>query len=178
MSTWNWTWSLKTYIQSMETTYCNCLTCTQTSTHNLRPLIKLSIMPNLPLPIPHQNPWHDVPTSTLNVKQQKEDSNNRSTPSNPNNHHATKGTQGRRWQTEAIPCIDIVSHMWLGFLINEDIERHRGTPIMKNTCSNIEFHKVGTPSSIIIEFSTLRVPQTLFPNEQLDVVSSHHFHFT
>lgn len=77
--------------------------------------------------------------------------------------HSIQPKQGRGWKTEAIPCIDIVSHMWLGFPINEEIERHRGTPIMNNTCSNIKYHKVGTPSSKIIKFWTLRVLKKLFP---------------
>ena len=56
----------------------------------------------------------------------------------------------------AIPSIDRVSHMWLGFPIHEAMALHRGTKIIRETRTNKEFAKIGTPSRKIIDFRTLR----------------------
>ena len=83
----------------------------------------------------------------------------------------------------AIPSIDIVSHMWLGFPIHEAMALHRGIEIIRETRTNEEFAKIGTPSREIIDFRTLRrafphVPRTYYPSERPDAVPGHHLHFT
>lgn len=84
---------------------------------------------------------------------------------------------------ETIPSIDIMSHIGLGFPIHEEIERHRGTPIMMDNRSDIDFHNIGMPPNNILEFYTLRhafpqVQQKLFPNERPNAVPGHHIPFT
>ena len=73
--------------------------------------------------------------------------------------------------------------MWLGFPIHEAIAIRNGTEIIKERRIQEEFVKLGTPSSEIIEFNTLRrafprVPQTCYPHERPDAVPGNHLHFT
>jgi hypothetical protein len=46
---------------------------------------------------------------------------------------------------EAIPSIDIVSQMWLGFPIHEAVAVQRGKDIIREDRTNEEFARVGTP---------------------------------
>ena len=71
---------------------------------------------------------------------------------------------------EAIPSIDIVSHMWLGFPIHEAIAIQWGKEIIHEHQTTEEFTRLGTPTKEIIEFKTLRrafphVPQVYYPHE-------------
>ena len=80
---------------------------------------------------------------------------------------------------EAIPSIDIVSHMWLGFSIHEAIATQKGMEIIHETRTNEEFSKTGTPSREVLEFRTLRrafprVPQVCYPHERPDAVPGNH----
>ena len=84
---------------------------------------------------------------------------------------------------EAIPIIDIVSHMWLGFPIHEAMALHRGAEIISEHCTNEEFAKIGTPTREILDFRTLRrafprIPQTYYPSKRPDAIPGHHLHFT
>ena len=83
---------------------------------------------------------------------------------------------------EAIPSIDIVSQMWLGFPIHEAVASHRGKEIIHEHRTNEDFARIGTPPREIIDFKTLRrafprVSQTLYPNERPDAVPGNHLHF-
>ena len=89
---------------------------------------------------------------------------------------------GRKFK-EAIPSIDIFSHMWLEFSIHEEIAIQKGMGIIHETRTNEEFARLGTPLSEVIEFKTLRrafprVPQVCFPHERPDAVPGNHLHFT
>ena len=80
---------------------------------------------------------------------------------------------------EAIPSIDIVSHMWLGFSIHEAITTQKGMGIIHETRTNEEFLKIDTPSREVLEFRTLRrafprVPQVCYPHERPDAVPGNH----
>ena len=50
----------------------------------------------------------------------------KSTPLTQSKHHDAKSTQRHSRHKEAIPSIDIMLHMWLGFPIHEKIERQKG----------------------------------------------------
>jgi hypothetical protein len=45
----------------------------------------------------------------------------------------------------AIICIDIVSHMWLGFPVHEAMAIHRKAEIISKLRTNEEVAKIGTP---------------------------------
>jgi len=84
---------------------------------------------------------------------------------------------------EAIPSIDIVSHMWLGFPIHEAIATQRRKEIIHEQRTSEEFTRLGTPTREIIEFKTLRrafphVPQVHYLHERPDAVPDNHLHFT
>lgn len=74
--------------------------------------------------------------------------------------------------------------MWLGFFIHEEIERHRGIPILTDNRSNIDFHNMDTPSREIfphIPHIKGRIPTSPTkapPNDKLDAVPSHLLNFT
>jgi hypothetical protein len=71
-----------------------------------------------------------------------------------------------------ILSIDIMTLIWLGFPIHKELEKHRGTPILKEHCTHTNFHAMHTPPlDEVIEFHNLkhafpRVPQKFFPNEK------------
>jgi hypothetical protein len=84
---------------------------------------------------------------------------------------------------EAIPSIDIVSHMWLGLPIHEAIAIQWNKEIIHEHRTTEEFTRLGTPTKEIIEFKTLRrafphVPQVYYPLERPDAVPGNHLHFT
>ena len=96
----------------------------------------------------------------------------------------SESTKSHNMKTkEAIPSIDIVSQMWLGFPIHKAIASQRGLEIIQESRINEEFAKVGTPSREIIDFRTFRrafphVPQAFYRSERLDAVPGYLFHFT
>ena len=84
---------------------------------------------------------------------------------------------------EAIPSIDIVSQMWLGFPIHEAVVSQKGGDIIREHRTNEDFARVGTPTREIIHFNTLRrafprVSQLLYPSERPDAIPSNHLQFT
>ena len=84
---------------------------------------------------------------------------------------------------EAIPSIDIVSQMWLGFPIHEAVASQKGVDIVQEHRTNKDFGRIGTPPREITDFKTLRrafprVPQLFYPNERPDAVPGNHLHFT
>jgi hypothetical protein len=84
---------------------------------------------------------------------------------------------------EAVPSIDIVSQMWLGFPIHEAVALLKGIDIIRENLINEEFARIGTPPSEVINFTTLRrafprVSQLLYPSEPPDAVPGNHLHFT
>lgn len=84
---------------------------------------------------------------------------------------------------EAVPSIDIVAHMWLGFPIHEAVAIQQGKEPIREHRTNEEFASLGTPTREVIDFKTLRrafprVPQALYPNERPDAVPGNHLHFT
>ena len=93
------------------------------------------------------------------------------------------GTSQPQHKREAIPSIDIVSKMWLGFSIHEAIATQKGMGIILEHRTMDEFEKLGTPLSEIQDFNSTRrafprVPQACYPNERPDAVPGHHLHFT
>ena len=97
---------------------------------------------------------------------------------NPDSHksHNTRSK-------EAIPSIDIVSQMWMGFPIHEAVAVQKGVDTIREQRTNEDFARIGTPPNEIIDFKTLRrafprVPQLLYPSERPDAVPGNHLHFT
>lgn len=68
-----------------------------------------------------------------------------STPSNKSKCHNIEFTQGRSRHKEAIPNVDIMSHMSLGFPTYEEIRRYKDKPIVKENCLGVDFLNMGTP---------------------------------
>lgn len=72
--------------------------------------------------------------------------------------------------------------MWLGYTIHEENAIQGGKAIMEKG-TNKDSRIIGTPPSEVNKLWALRhaspwVPQLLYLNGWLDVVSSHHLHFT
>jgi hypothetical protein len=67
-----------------------------------------------------------------------------STPSNNCKCHNIGITQGRSRHKEAIPNIDIMSHMSHGFPTCEEIRRFKNKPIVKENCLDVDFLNMGT----------------------------------
>lgn len=100
-------------------------------------------------------PNKDDPNSSQSAKRRKADFDIHAFPSHPSNHHETSNTQGQSRHMVVIPCIDIMAHMWLGFPIHKETERHRGTLIMKDNWSDTGFYNMGMPPNEMIEFHIL-----------------------
>ena len=129
-----------------------------------------------PPPHPHQSPRKESVNDTQSAKRRRSEVGGHP-------HNSGSSTYQRMRTKEAIPSIDIVSHMWLGFSIHEAIATQRGTEVIYETRSHEEFEQLGTPPMEIIEFKTLRrafprVPQVFYPNERPDAVPGNHLHFT
>ena len=124
----------------------------------------------------HKSPRKVVTSDTQSAKRRRNEAGRHTTllgASQPQ-HEKTK---------EAIPSIDIVAHMWLGFPIHEAIAIQRGKDIIREHRTPEEFTRIGTPTKEVIEFMTLRiafphVPQTCYPHERPDAVPGNHLHFT
>ena len=124
----------------------------------------------------HKSPRTDTTSDTQSTKRRRNEAG-RHTPSlgtSKLQHEKTK---------EAIPSIDIVSHMWLGFPIHEAIAIQRGNAIIHEHRTPEDFTRLDTPTKEVIEFKTLRrafphVPQVCYPHERPDAVPGNHLHFT
>ena len=124
----------------------------------------------------HKSPRKVATSDTQSAKRRRNEAGRHTLPlgaSKPQ-HEKTK---------EAIPSIDIVSHMWLGFPIHEAIAIQRGKEIIREHRTTEEFTRLGTPTKEVIEFMTLRrafphVPQSCYPHERPDAVPGNHLHFT
>ena len=124
----------------------------------------------------HKSPRKVATTDTQSAKRRRNETGRHTTSlgaSQPQ-HEKTK---------EAIPSIDIVAHMWLGFPIHEAIAIQRGNDIIREHRTPEDFTRIGTPTKEVIEFMTLRrafphVPQTCYPHERPDAVPGNHLHFT
>ena len=73
--------------------------------------------------------------------------------------------------------------MWLGFHMHEALSVQRGKRELKETRTDEEFTAVGTPTTEIQEFRSLRrafprTKQLLYPSERPDAVPGQHLHFT
>jgi hypothetical protein len=124
----------------------------------------------------HKSPRKEATSDTQSAKRRRNEAGHHTIPSGANKfqHEKTK---------EAIPSIDIVSQMWLGFPIHEAIATQQSKDIIHEHRTTEEFTRLGTPTKEIIEFKTLRrafphVPQVYYPLERPDAVPGNHLHFT
>ena len=124
----------------------------------------------------HKSPRKEATSDTQSAKRRRNEAGRHTIPLGANKlqHEKTK---------EAIPSIDIVSHMWLGFPIHEAIAIQRNKEIIHEHRTTEEFTRLGNPTTEITEFKTLRrafphVPQAYFPHERPDAVPGNHLHFT
>ena len=97
----------------------------------------------------HKSPRKEVTSDSQSAKRRRSEGegHTRTSDSSHPQHLRTK---------EAIPSIDIVSQMWLGFTIHEAIATQQGTDIIQEHRTFDEFTIMGTPPSEVIEFQTLR----------------------
>ena len=124
----------------------------------------------------HKSPRIAATIDTHSAKRRRSEEERHKTPPESHKSHNMRSK-------EAIPSIDIVSHMWLGFPIHEAVATHKDKEIIREHRTNEEFARVGTPPQEIEEFMTLRrafprVPQMLHPNERPDTVPGNYLHFT
>ena len=129
-----------------------------------------------PPPSTHKSPRKEVAIDTQSAKRRRSEVEGLA-------HHSGSSHHQHLHTKEAIPCIDIVSQMWLGFSIHEAIATHKGMEVIHEHRTFDEFTNIGTPSSEVTEFQTLRrafprVPQVCFSNERPDAVPGHHLNFT
>ena len=75
-----------------------------------------------------------------------------STPTIPNKNTPTS-TKSKRQTTLGI---DMFGHIWLGFQIQEALLIQNGKRELKDSRTNEEFHTLGTPSTEIQNFRSLR----------------------
>ena len=124
----------------------------------------------------HKSPRQDPLKDTQNAKRRRSEGGIHAL-----NCDASKFSTART--KEAIPSIDMVTHMWLGFSIHEAIATQKGKGIIQENRTNEEFLKLRIPINEVIEFKTTkraspRVSQLFYPNERPDAVLSNHLHFT
>ena len=124
----------------------------------------------------HKSPRKEATSDTQSAKRRRNEAGRHTIPFGASKLHQEK-------TKEAVPSIDIVSHMWLGFPIHEAIAIQRGQDIIHEHRTNDEFTRFGTPTKEIIEFKILRrafphVPQVCYPHERPDAVPGNHLHFT
>jgi hypothetical protein len=79
--------------------------------------------------------------------------------------------------------IDMLGQMWLGFYIQEAFLTQRGKNELKEIRTNEEFLAIGTPTTEIHEFRSIRhafpmTTQMLYPTKRPDAVPGQHLHFT
>ena len=84
---------------------------------------------------------------------------------------------------EALPSIDIVYQMWLGFPIHEAVGSQKGKTIIHERRTNEKISRIRTPSREIIHFKILQttfpgVPHMYYPNKRLDAIPGNHLHVT
>ena len=120
----------------------------------------------------HKSPRQVTTLDTHSAKRRRSEGGRHMTHSDSNKSHK-----------EAIPSIEMVSQMWLGFPIHEAAAIQRGQEIIREHRTKEDFVKSGTPSRKVIDFMTLRrafprVPQLLYPSERPDAVPGNHLHFT
>jgi hypothetical protein len=123
----------------------------------------------------HKSPRIEATNDNHSAKRRRSDAGRLKTHSDSTKSHNMK-------TKEAIPSIDIVAQMWLGFPIHEAVATQRGTEIIREHRTTDNFARIGTPPNEVIEFMTLRrafprVPQLLYPNERPDAVPGNHLHF-
>ena len=124
----------------------------------------------------HKSPRIAATIDTHSAKRRRNEEERHKSPPESNKSHNMR-------PKEAIPSIDIVSHMWLGFPIHEAIATHKGKDIIREHRTNEEFTRIGIPPHEVIDFTTLRrafprVPQMLHPTERPDTVPGNYLHFT
>lgn len=62
--------------------------------------------------------------------------------------------------------------MWLGYPIHEELKKHQGTPILKDSRTNTKFHNAHTPLDEVIKLCTLQqafpqIPQKFFSKQAI-----------
>ena len=87
----------------------------------------------------HKSPRIAATIDTHSAKKRRSEEGRHKIPSESNKSHNMRSK-------EAIPSIDIVSRMWLGFPIHEAVATHRGKDIICEYRTNEEFIKIGTPT--------------------------------
>ena len=127
-----------------------------------------------PISTTHKSPRIAASIDNHSAKRRRSEAGKHKTPSESHKSHNMRSK-------EAIPNIDIVSHMWLGFPIHEAVANHRNKEIIREHRIKEDFARVGTPPQEVIDFMTLRrafpqVPQVLHPNERPDAVPGNHLH--
>ena len=124
----------------------------------------------------HKSPRKGTISDTQSAKRRRNEEGRHTTSLGASKLHQEK-------TKEAVPSIDMVAHMWLGFPIHEAIATQRGKEIIHEHRTPEEFTRLGTPTKEVIEFKTLRrafprVPQIFYPHERPDAVPGNHLHFT
>ena len=127
-------------------------------------------------PTMHKSPRKVTTLDNHSAKRRRSEEGRPTTHSDSNKSH----NMGPK---EAIPSIEMVSQMWLGFPIHEAAATQRGKEVLRENRTNEDFAELGTPSREVIDFMTLRrafprVPRLLYPNDQPDAVPGNHLHFT
>ena len=98
----------------------------------------INLVDMTPTSTTHKSPWIAATIDTHSAKRRRNEEGRHKSPSESNKSHNMR-------PKEAIPSIDIVSHMWLGFPIHEAIATHKGKDIIREYRTKEEFARVGTP---------------------------------
>ena len=106
------------------------------ATVSLDRLDTFNIVDATPPTYPHKSPRKELVTRTQSAKRRR---------SERGRHAHDSGASQPQHTREAMPSIDIVSKMWLGFSIHEAIATQKGNGIILEHRTNEEFEKLETP---------------------------------
>lgn len=140
------------------------------------------IIASTPPPMSLRNPRIEDTSESHSTKRRKaDDYTATSTPAIPSK--AILPPSHTRAKQRFTLGIDMSSHMWLGFHMEESLAIQRGRKELIETRTNEEFTTLGTSVKEIHEFRTIRrafprTQQVLYPSERPDAVPGQHLYFT
>ena len=102
-----------------------------------------------PPPNPHQSSRMESVNDTQSAKRRRSEVRGHTLNSSTSIPQPTRSK-------EAIPSIDILSQIWLGYTIHEAIATHKGIETIQEHRTHDEFLRIRTPPREILDFQTLR----------------------
>ena len=146
------------------------------------PQRSVRIADSTPETLQYRNPRIvDASESQTTKRRKAEDYTATSTPPLPSK--ATPPPLSTRSKRVATLGVDMIGQMWLGFHMHKALSIQQGKKELSEKRMDAEFNAIGTPTSEIQEFRSIRrafprTKQVLYPSERPDAVPGQHLHFT